>query len=724
MSNYKLINDDYMGLYLPTTLEQKSINVSRGSPTRDFDLGLPVFSTRQIKGREYEKSVWVYACIGMWTQIAGIPMQLISDSDNETEVTTGAVPFLLQNPNSKETPFMFWELSIIFLGLEGEYFHLKEDGNKTEGLPKFLTLFPPALVKAKKDDFDRQGIQRTWTLIEPNGERKVPVQGVIHNKLSNPYSRNRGMSPLKAAELTVSGDFAARTHNEVQMKNRGRMEGIAMYDDQTPDQLQDYSRQWAKKYGGPRNAGKVAHVSGMRDFKQMNQTMKDLDWLKGQKLNQEEILAIFGIPPPMVGILDRATYSNYDQAAKSLWTETLIPLAKRITDSIQKELVDPFAPGNTVKFDVLNSVPALAEDKDSKIKQYENLVKNFVSPEMAAIAVNLDIGEIMPEHKQVWIPMNLVPSDAINETPEKAISPEELVDKVMEKMEEKARIQHQRKEAQNRGERLKAMIWRAIISAQEPIEKRFIKMLRTFFFDQRVATLKSLQVWTGTFLKAVIKVDEEPSFSSDGLLDEIFKKAEWDKELIERSKPFLDDAFKTAALQLLAQLGFSDENFSETIMESFRVAQEELIKKVNATTLLKLDLVRETLVMGISEGLPTGQIALQMEKDLKSVFNTRTGNRNTIARTEVSRAFSSGRQAQMANVGADRKMWVSSRDGQERDSHKSGTGVDGEVKVIDELFSNGLMFPHDPRGAAKETVNCRCIHIPILPGEDEEEFLV
>lgn len=34
--------------------------------------------------------------------------------------------------------------------------------------------------------------------------------------------------------------------------------------------------------------------------------------------------------------------------------------------------------------------------------------------------------------------------------------------------------------------------------------------------------------------------------------------------------------------------------------------------------------------------------------------------------------------------------------------------MDGEVKELDEAFSNGLMFPGDPDGPAEEVCNCRC----------------
>lgn len=51
------------------------------------------------------------------------------------------------------------------------------------------------------------------------------------------------------------------------------------------------------------------------------------------------------------------------------------------------------------------------------------------------------------------------------------------------------------------------------------------------------------------------------------------------------------------------------------------------------------------------------------------------------------------------------KQWDATLDGRTRDSHRR---VDGEIRELDEKFSNGLMFPGDPSGSAAEVVNCRC----------------
>lgn len=49
--------------------------------------------------------------------------------------------------------------------------------------------------------------------------------------------------------------------------------------------------------------------------------------------------------------------------------------------------------------------------------------------------------------------------------------------------------------------------------------------------------------------------------------------------------------------------------------------------------------------------------------------------------------------------------WVATLDDKTRESHQK---VDGEWQELDKPFSNGLMYPGDPRGSAAEVVNCRC----------------
>jgi SPP1 gp7 family putative phage head morphogenesis protein len=53
------------------------------------------------------------------------------------------------------------------------------------------------------------------------------------------------------------------------------------------------------------------------------------------------------------------------------------------------------------------------------------------------------------------------------------------------------------------------------------------------------------------------------------------------------------------------------------------------------------------------------------------------------------------------------KRWIAVEDKRTRLAH-THAGVDGEVRDLNEPFSNGLQFPGDPDGPAAQVINCRC----------------
>ena len=116
---------------------------------------------------------------------------------------------------------------------------------------------------------------------------------------------------------------------------------------------------------------------------------------------------------------------------------------------------------------------------------------------------------------------------------------------------------------------------------------------------------------------------------------------------------------------------------------------------------------------GIAQGSDFHQIAKQLRGHMMGNYTQKTGGAlyrsELIARTEGHRIqVQSGMDAcyKAKGKGADVvKQWDSTLDGDTRDSHRA---VDGEIKELDEKFSNGLMFPGDPAGGAAEVCNCRC----------------
>ena len=125
------------------------------------------------------------------------------------------------------------------------------------------------------------------------------------------------------------------------------------------------------------------------------------------------------------------------------------------------------------------------------------------------------------------------------------------------------------------------------------------------------------------------------------------------------------------------------------------------------------DKLKNDIAFQVSRGIINGeswtQTAEHIANGMNSPFLIARNNSMRIARTEghrvqVQSTMDAARDAREA--GADIvKQWDATLDERTRESHRI---LDGEIRELDEPFSNGLMFPSDPHGDASEVINCRC----------------
>ncbi len=129
----------------------------------------------------------------------------------------------------------------------------------------------------------------------------------------------------------------------------------------------------------------------------------------------------------------------------------------------------------------------------------------------------------------------------------------------------------------------------------------------------------------------------------------------------------------------------------------------ESVKSILATN---LEDVRAVILAGVNENLTVPQIS----KRLRDFYSDRSSMKAMrVARTEVTQSAGFAQHESAAQGGVMHKhQWLSSRDDRVRDSH---IALDGEEKMLNEPYSNGLMFPGDPSGDPAEIIQCRCVEM-------------
>lgn len=181
------------------------------------------------------------------------------------------------------------------------------------------------------------------------------------------------------------------------------------------------------------------------------------------------------------------------------------------------------------------------------------------------------------------------------------------------------------------------------------------------------------------------------------------------REPMVRKSLFVSD---DGRLEEKAAIGFAPE-WIEQILEYFRLHLLQSVTTISDTS-------RDWILRRMSEGQEKGWGV----NEIVASINNRDymGYRaELIVRTEGTRAANYG-----VTIGAEKydyevdKEWISIPDNRRRHSHRL---VDGQLRPMDERFSNGLLFPGDPEGSAKEVCNCRCTEA-IIPRRDADGRLI
>lgn len=144
--------------------------------------------------------------------------------------------------------------------------------------------------------------------------------------------------------------------------------------------------------------------------------------------------------------------------------------------------------------------------------------------------------------------------------------------------------------------------------------------------------------------------------------------------------------------------GYNDEWVRDIVNFFQMYLLEKAVIAVSNTT---RDKIIAVLAQATEEGWSNEQIVTAL-----SNLDEIRGRARMIVRTETVRAANFG-----VLLGADKydfeteKQWLAIEDNRTRHSHRL---VDQQSRDMEDKFSNGLRFPGDPEGSAKETINCRC----------------
>jgi len=190
---------------------------------------------------------------------------------------------------------------------------------------------------------------------------------ILQLSLFNPLDDYYGLSPLEAAAVAVDTHNAAAKWNKALLDNAARPSGALVYDGADGSVMSDAQFERLKKelsdnYQGTLNAGRPLLLEGGLDWKAMSLSPKDMDFMEAKHAAAREIALAFGVPPMLLAIPGDNTYSNYQEANRVFWRQTVLPLANRIGAALAQWLAPSFGAGLTLAVDA-DRIEALSADR-------------------------------------------------------------------------------------------------------------------------------------------------------------------------------------------------------------------------------------------------------------------------------------------------------------------------------------------------------------------------
>jgi HK97 family phage portal protein len=315
----------------------------------------------------YEKNELVYACIEeRVTSMAEAPLR-VYDAGGRRGDTREDHPLrqLLANPNPLMTEFEMAEMLQLHLDLAGNAFW--EVIADRAGRPAELWPLRPDLVRMK----------RSGNTVSYGYEMRGRTVGVdvLHFRLTAPVDGLVGTAPMRPALRATALDNEATDFVKTLLQNHA-IPGVvvtmsdleSVLDEATTNRLKT---KWKQSYGGSKR-GEPAFLQAGMDVKTLGLSLKDLEFPDLRTISESRICMSFGVPPILVGAkvgLDRSTFANYKEARSSFWEETIMPLQRRVRDTISARLLPRFlGPGKprVMLGHDLSGVLALRESEESR----------------------------------------------------------------------------------------------------------------------------------------------------------------------------------------------------------------------------------------------------------------------------------------------------------------------------------------------------------------------
>ena len=379
--------------------------------------GAPWWNGRPVSyANIYATQPWVAIAVNRllwWAMRVPLKVYRRLDDENRQRLRPGEHPLATAIGTPWERGTMY-ELITALLGpllVHGNSLLDVDEGNSRLG---FTPLDWRTVSPITVDDEDPNADIVGWKIYDSKGRaRERSADTVMHLKWWSPLGQ-LGISPLRQIRSSLEAEATAVDWTINNLRNGARPSGMVEMDEAVLSLDAEQRRELYERaitdmrdaYGGELNAGQLAVIPpGFKWTTADYTTAVEAEIMAQRLVNRNEVAAVYNIPPPMIGQLERSTFNNITTLRELAYTDGLAPPLVMIEQKInahiiegilrQKDVYVEFDLGYILRGDRLKEIQAFREGILSGIYTPNEVRQNLNLPSSPA-----------PDADKLWMPKN------------------------------------------------------------------------------------------------------------------------------------------------------------------------------------------------------------------------------------------------------------------------------------------------------------------------------
>lgn len=318
-----------------------TVSASRPGPLDDYwymPIGSATDSGEKVSSDTAMRIATVFACVRVLAEtIASLPLFVYrrrKDGGKDKATDHWLYKILHSVPNPKQTSFSWREMCQGHLCLRGNAYSYI-DWNRRGRVNQLVPLHPDMVIPKRMADGSIQydvrgndGVTKMYLAEEILHVPALSLNGIV------------GINPIRYMAQSLGLSMAAEKFGARFFKNGTKASGVVMYPATLGDKAQSNLRKSIAKHIGGENVHSPLILEEGAKWEQLSVNPEDAQFLEVRKYQDIDICKIFRIPPHLVGILDRATFSNIENQSIGFVIHTIRPWLVRWEQVINKQLLD------------------------------------------------------------------------------------------------------------------------------------------------------------------------------------------------------------------------------------------------------------------------------------------------------------------------------------------------------------------------------------------------